>query len=91
MLAAIATSSKSLGEEIRASHNLKSSHTLKSGSGSGRRSSVSADNWARFRLLLSQDQLDRLSYCFGELETEDGVGRVLFIRRCWRPRTGSVG
>ena len=70
MLSSVLSDSQSLGDAIRASV------TLKSGSAGKRRSSVSTDNWARFRLLLSQDQLDRLSYCYGELEGEDGIGRI---------------
>ena len=50
------------------------SPALKSGFSRARRSSCAEDSWSRFRLMFSQDQLDKLSYCFGELETEDGIG-----------------
>jgi len=48
--------------------------SVKCGFSRGRRSSCTEDGWLRFRLMFSQDQLDKLSYCFGELEAEDHIG-----------------
>ena len=36
-----------------------------------RRSTVSESSWERFRVMLNQDQLDKLSYIYGALEAED--------------------
>ncbi|CAD7965180.1 unnamed protein product [Amoebophrya sp. A25] len=46
---------------------------------SRRRSSCTADSWAKFRLLYSQDQLDRLSFVFGELENDDKLGENMCV------------
>jgi len=44
-----------------------------------RRSSCSEDNWARFRVLYSQEQLDRLSFVFGECEESDKLENFIKV------------
>ena len=37
-----------------------------------RRSTVGEQSWERFRVMLNNDALDKLSYIYGQLEAEDG-------------------